>query len=824
MSSTFLRKRTFIFAEDEEEDVRAFPPSPSKRRSTLVVPSQLQPSGFDLKPIAAPNFSIFADHRDAEGPAAVADNIQAPTAPTTPTPDGDDISSPADSSIASAVTSATALALGATSSSSSSATTKTPLPSSSLKMKLNHTAAADEPITPPRTPTRKTTRTTSKLTVFCDNDDDAENNIGNSPLPVAVGPASSGTPRRSRRSGLLTPLESSSPSPSSSSSALNVSKGNNSNSSNQSTGLTPAMNKMMRPSKDVVDANAKATKAKKTGKNSQSEQDENANDENSTPSTTQQGYSTPKRLQRTKSLQNVPLSSNNNQGKSNSIASSRATSPSLSNGSAPATTPVSTTLGYYQDAKALFRRTTEPHRLVGRAAERETIRAFCQNHILKAKAGSLYISGQPGTGKTALLKEVMRDMEAEMQETEHEIKTIMINCMTIKDPRLVYSKMLEEMGYTAESKDKDTVIKTLEALVLENKKKSTMFVAILDEIDQLLTKDQEVLYKLFQWSTTEGSRLTLVGIANALDMTDRFLPRLKARNCEPQLLNFNPYQVAEIRDIIMDRLFSVENSSAKAGDRDENGKLRVAPLMQRPAIELCARKVAAATGDLRKALDICRQTIEMVEVETKKKERMERQQQGRPLAPLSEIRMADLENRAAGGADRATLVRRSTTGSVADLAGTSIAQDPSAPVTLQDAPKVTVAHVQKALASAFGSPMVQKMKGLNVHQQIILAVLVMKIQSGKTVDCEVGKVFDHFTATCRSSNKIGALSRGEYQDLINMLEATGLITLSKAKEDRLRKIGLVPREGEVLDAIKGQDILETIAAKAGLKTNVAAAL
>ncbi|KAG0379854.1 AAA ATPase [Mortierella sp. AD032] len=823
MSSTFLRKRTFIFADEEEEEVGAFPPSPSKRRSTLVMPSQLQQAGFDLTPVAAPKFHIYADEdqRGADRDNHVSTDSQAPLAFII-TASGSTFS---DESSSSAVT-PTPSGLGVTPSATSS--DRTP----PLKMKIG---ATDEPITPPRTPTR-TTRTSSlsssrpslsratsfsssssssRLSIYHDNDGDVENK-------------SSGTPRRTRRTGLLTPLEAS---PSSPSSALNASKG-----INQTTGLTPALNKMMRPSKDVVDANAKATKGRKMSKGALGEQDENANDENAVPSNNkaQQGYSTPKRLQRTKSLQNVtdrhtttlPLS----QGKANSTASSRATSPSLSTGSGPTSVPKSATLGYYQDAKALFRRTTEPHRLVGRVAERETIRTFCQNHILTANAGSLYISGQPGTGKTALLKEVMRDMGAEIQAAEHEIKTIMINCMTIKDPRLVYAKMLEEMGYVAESKDKETVIKTLESLVLDNKKNTVMFVAILDEVDQLLTKDQEVLYKLFQWSTTDGSRLTLVGIANALDMTDRFLPRLKARNCEPQLLNFNPYQVAEIRDIIMDRLFSVEDdvnksASSKSGERDEKGKPRVAPLMQRPAIELCARKVAAATGDLRKALDICRQTIEMVEVETKKKERMERaqqQQQGRPLAlaPLSEIRIADLENRAAGGADRATLVRRSTMGSMAELT----AQDGSVPMTLQDAPKVTVAHVQKALASAFGSPMVQKMKALNVHQQIILTVLVMKIQSGKTVDCEVGKVFDHFMATCRSSNKIGALSRGEYQDLINMLEANGLITLGKAKEDRLRKIGLVPRETEVMDAIKGQDILETIVAKAGLKPNATAEL
>lgn len=72
---------------------------------------------------------------------------------------------------------------------------------------------------------------------------------------------------------------------------------------------------------------------------------------------------------------------------------------------------------------------------------------------------------------------------------------------------------------------------------------------------------------------------------------------------------------------------------------------------------------------------------------------------------------------------------------------------------------------------------------------------------------------------CRSSNKIGAVSRGEYQDLINILEANGLVTLSKAKEERLRKLTLVPRETDVLEAIKDQAILEAILTKAGIKLN-----
>lgn len=474
-------------------------------------------------------------------------------------------------------------------------------------------------------------------------------------------------------------------------------------------------------------------------------------------------------------------------------------------------------LGYYQDAKTLFKRTTEPHRLVGRSTERKVIRSFYENHILTAKSGSLYISGQPGTGKTALVKEIMQEMAPRLETVKHQVKTIFLNCMTIQMPRAVYLRLLQEMGHSSESAKQDPV-KTLEKLVLEPSKKPIMYVVVLDEIDHLLTKNQEVLYKLFEWCSVENSKLTLFGIANALDMTDRFLPRLKARNCEPQLLNFNPYQVAEIQAIIMDRLVSLEKTSqssssssnrasVSASETDKDSKPSMVPLMQKAAIELCARKVAAATGDLRKALDICRQTIEMVEAETKKKDKEERQQNQLQSRPLAEIQLANVENQVAGGADVSILLNRHA--------------KPLAMNELQDLPKVTVMHVKKALASAFGSPAVQKMKGLNIHQKIVLAVLAMKVQEGKVKDCEVGKVFDQYTVTCRASNKIGPVNRGEYQDLINMLEAGGLITLSKAKEERLRKIGLVPRETEVVEAIKGQDALNSILAKTGLLVEAA---
>lgn len=78
---------------------------------------------------------------------------------------------------------------------------------------------------------------------------------------------------------------------------------------------------------------------------------------------------------------------------------------------------------------------------------------------------------------------------------------------------------------------KDTVsndpIVHLEKL-FASKKKKEFHVLLLDEMDVL---DPEDLYRIFEWSFRDDFRLVLIGIANALDLTDRILPRLRSKNC-----------------------------------------------------------------------------------------------------------------------------------------------------------------------------------------------------------------------------------------------------------------------------------------------------
>ncbi|KAI9020179.1 P-loop containing nucleoside triphosphate hydrolase protein [Phycomyces nitens] len=298
---------------------------------------------------------------------------------------------------------------------------------------------------------------------------------------------------------------------------------------------------------------------------------------------------------------------------------------------------------------------------------------FWNQHVLENKPGCLYVSGSPGTGKTAMLTEIIRVTEDIVELQTHQVNVVMVNCMSVGDPKAIYTKIVTELKGPG-SKPNPDMDPVQEAEMMLNGKSDVLNVVVLDEIDHLITKDQDVLYKVFEWAYIPTSRLVLVGIANALDLTDRILPRLRAKNCEPQLLNFNPYSVTEITSIIKDRLYSlVENEDDPFGAAPTPNENTPLPLIQPAAVELCARKVAASMGDLRTALDVCRQAIEMAENEWKKKT-------------------------------------------------VALMDNPDAPPVIA---KVTIGHIMKVLQVVYGSPNVQKLKQLNLQQKVVIGALMV---------------------------------------------------------------------------------------------------
>ncbi|KAI7885748.1 cell division control protein Cdc6 [Lichtheimia hyalospora FSU 10163] len=404
----------------------------------------------------------------------------------------------------------------------------------------------------------------------------------------------------------------------------------------------------------------------------------------------------------------------------------------------------------YQAAKATFRRSAMPSRLVGRVQERTKMIKFWDEHVMTNKPGCLYISGSPGTGKTAMLNEIIRDFED--HDYSHNVRQVVVNCMSIREPKGIYTRLVTELKSPRTAFKNDLVKQAGELINGDN---DTLTVVILDEIDQLKTKDQDVLYKIFEWASSSSSRLVLIGIANALDMTDRLLPRLRAKNCEPELLNFNPYQVAEISAIIKDRLYSLDPNS-KPGSSP-------LPLMQPPAVELCARKVAAAMGDLRTALDVCRQAVELAETEHKRK---------------------------------------------------SVLADQKQPNTTTEIVKVSIGHVMKVLQTVFGSPVVQKLKQLGLQQKVVICVLMTmscsSSSSHKKEHITLGRFREEYTTLCsKSDGMIKPVSSTELTDVLSIIETSGIITIGKHKEERLRRLTLNIQESEVRQMAKDVALLNT---------------
>ena len=120
------------------------------------------------------------------------------------------------------------------------------------------------------------------------------------------------------------------------------------------------------------------------------------------------------------------------------------------------------------------------------------------------------------------------------------------------------------------------------------------------------TRDQSVLYALFELPALKHSRLILIGLANALDLTDRALIRLQSRvQFKPVLLNFSPYSKQDIATILGQRI-------QEAVTED------VANVIAPSALQYLGGKISSTSGDLRKAIDICRRAVELAETTAKK--------------------------------------------------------------------------------------------------------------------------------------------------------------------------------------------------------------
>ncbi|XP_028132368.1 cell division control protein 6 homolog [Diabrotica virgifera virgifera] len=393
----------------------------------------------------------------------------------------------------------------------------------------------------------------------------------------------------------------------------------------------------------------------------------------------------------------------------------------------------------YQSARQALHGTA-PTEMPGREKELKDLREFIDRHIKDQISGSLYVSGPPGTGKTASLNIILKEKKL-MSGVSH----VYVNCTAIKSPTAIYSRICKELNIKVDGKsEKEHLLQIVKYL----KKKHKTILLVLDEIDQLESKNQSILYTIFEWPSKPNAHILLIGIANALDLTDRILPRLQAR-CElkPTLMHFAPYTKPQIIEIFTSRLRAAN----------------VLDIFSPAAVQMLAGKVAAVSGDIRRALDIGRRVVELAE-------------------------------------------RSKKTGalkSVENLANQLVDEETKT---------VDLKQVLTVLNSVYGTS--QNLDdntedSFPLQQKIIICSLLLMLKKNKSKDVTIGKLHEVYCRVCKK-RKIGSVDQTELVGLCALIESKGIITVSGKKEPRLNKVSMVWDQDEVTNALKDKQLISDI--------------
>nr|ABI31378.1 Cdc6 [Drosophila americana] len=398
----------------------------------------------------------------------------------------------------------------------------------------------------------------------------------------------------------------------------------------------------------------------------------------------------------------------------------------------------------YQNARRVLN-SAETLNLPGREPQLQELREFFTEHLESQTSGSLYVSGQPGTGKTACLSLLLR-----APKFAKRLQRVYINCTSIASVGAVYKKLCAELQLKPTGRTERDHLAAIQRHLRTAKR---MLLLVLDEIDQLCTTRQEVLYTIFEWPALPGARILLVGIANSLDLTDRALMRLNAR-CElkPRLMRFPPYTKPQIVEIFKSRL----------------AEAQVMDVFPPVTLQLLAAKVSAVSGDVRRALDIGRRVVEIAE------------QQMRAGDKEFNMKALDLEGQ------------------------TTEANDTLKPVQ--------VSQVAAVLNKVYGAS--QNLEedieaAFPLQQKLMLCSLVLMLRNERNKDISMGRLHEVYRRVCAKRN-ILALDQAEFAGTVDLVETRGILRIMRKKEPRLNKVVLQWDEEEVHAALSDKQLIASI--------------
>ncbi|KAH7927512.1 P-loop containing nucleoside triphosphate hydrolase protein [Leucogyrophana mollusca] len=276
--------------------------------------------------------------------------------------------------------------------------------------------------------------------------------------------------------------------------------------------------------------------------------------------------------------------------------------------STPPPTPPVSLLPIYVRAKGVLRSVCSgSSSIAGREDERNTISSFITrdwDSTPDSAATSLYISGTPGTGKTALVNLVLRAIETD--EGTSRVKVMSVNCMALASIDALWERLSEEFcaGKSTKASAKSTKPKGKQAIEKALTSSGRPCILVLDELDHIATSIQ-TLDALFSLSRSHPSALRIIGIANTHTLTSSLLQISDDSVAGVQTLHFAPYTSSQLLQVLQARL-------APLHDADANPEVaeQIKKLLPSATLALLSKKIASQTGDVRALFEVLRGAID----------------------------------------------------------------------------------------------------------------------------------------------------------------------------------------------------------------------
>ncbi|KAM5370686.1 hypothetical protein ACJZ2D_008400 [Fusarium nematophilum] len=415
----------------------------------------------------------------------------------------------------------------------------------------------------------------------------------------------------------------------------------------------------------------------------------------------------------------------------------------------------------FQIARSRLHVSSVPTSLPCREGEFSLVYSHLEAAISDGTGNCIYISGTPGTGKTATVREVISRLEEAVGSDElDDFIFVEINGMKITDPHQSYTLLWEALKGQRASPAQ--ALDLLEREFSNPSPRRIPCVVLMDELDQLVTKNQAVMYNFFNWPTLRHSRLIVLAVANTMDLPERTLSNKISSRLGLTRITFPGYNHEQLMKIIQSRL---EGVSGNIVDPD--------------AIQFASRKVAAVSGDARRALDICRRAVELAE---------------------------------------------------ADVPG-----DPTTPSKSQGQPRgagrVTIATIKKAINEATTNPIQQHLRSLPLMSKLLMAAVLLRIRRTGLAETTFGETLDEIhRASLRAPpalpGVVAALNNGpkgtqaggqrpmtrpgHIHTAALELVAAGLINLEAQRAERSSKLRLSIADDEVKMALRDDGELKAL--------------